>query len=93
MIYKITTKDFKGDSRTIRAKLDDELKAFVPAEGLKLTAPIAVGVNKKVDLAYSLTEEGLIVAFTLDKENDRFSIAEVIIQLAKDLLQSFKLRG
>jgi 6-phosphogluconolactonase (cycloisomerase 2 family) len=86
MIYKVTTKDFKGESRTIRAKLDDELKAFIPAEGLKLTAPIAVGVNKKVELTYSVTEEGAIVSFQLDKENDKFSIAEVIIQFAKDLI-------
>jgi len=93
MIYKVTTKEDKGTTRTIRARIDDELKTFIPKEGLKLTAPIAMGPSKKIELEYSLTEEGPIVKFQLEKENDKFSIAEVIVQLAKDLLKSFKLRG
>lgn len=87
MNYKVTTKEGKGDTRTFTAKIEDEFKYKI-ASGLTLTAPIAVGPKKKVELHYKIIGEDCVVQFTLSKENDRFDSAEVIIFLAKELLKN-----
>ena len=92
MNYKVTTKDGKGDKRTFTAKIDDEFKDII-GTGLTLTAPIAVGPKKKVDLNYKMLGEDCVVQFDLNKENDRFDCAEVIIFLAKELLKNVMMQN